>query len=61
VAIADDNQQEDGLHLFKVFEEEERTPEGRQLDELKANAFGEWYAEKKDALESSIDRGTGGL
>jgi parvulin-like peptidyl-prolyl isomerase len=61
VAIADGNQQEDGLHLFKVFEEEERTPEGRQLEDLKANAFGDWYAEKKDALESSIDRGTGGL
>ena len=60
VAIADGNQQEDGLHLFKVFEEEERTPEGRQLEDLKANAFGDWYSEKKDALESSIDRGQGG-
>jgi len=60
VLIADGNQEEDGLHLFKVSEEEERTPEGRQLDDLKANAFGDWYAEKKDALESSIDRGEGG-
>ena len=60
VFIADGNQQEDGLHLFKVFEEEERTPDGRQLEDLKANAFGDWYAEKKDALASSIDRGQGG-
>ena len=60
VLIADGNQEEDGLHLFKVFEEQERTPEGRQLDDLKLNAFGDWYGEKKDALESSIDRGEGG-
>ena len=60
VLIADGNQEEDGLHLFKVFDEQERTPEGRQLDDLKANAFGDWYSEKKDALESSIDRGEGG-
>jgi parvulin-like peptidyl-prolyl isomerase len=59
VSIADGGES-DGLHLFKVFEEEERTPEGRQLDDLKANAFGDWYAEKKDALASSIDRGEGG-
>ena len=50
---------DDGLHLYKVFDEEDRTPEGRQLEDLRANAFGDWYAEKKDALESSIDRGVG--
>ena len=59
VAIADGGD-DDGLHLFKVFEEEERTPDGRQLEDLRANAFGDWYAEKKDALASSIDRGQGG-
>jgi parvulin-like peptidyl-prolyl isomerase len=59
VSIADGGE-DDGLHLFKVFDEEERTPEGRQLDDLKANAFGDWYAEKKNALASSIDRGEGG-
>ncbi|HEU5205214.1 MAG TPA: peptidylprolyl isomerase [Candidatus Limnocylindrales bacterium] len=60
VVFIADGGEADGLHLFKVFEEEERTPEGRQLDDLKANAFGDWYAEKKDALASSIDRGEGG-
>jgi hypothetical protein len=59
VAIADGGD-DDGLYLFKVFEEEERTPDGRQLEDLRANAFGDWYAEKKDALASSIDRGQGG-
>jgi parvulin-like peptidyl-prolyl isomerase len=60
VVFIADGGEADGLHLFKVFEEEERTPEGRQLDDLKANAFGDWYAEKKNALASSIDRGEGG-
>ena len=60
VVLIADGGNEDGLHLFKVFEEEERTPDGRQLEDLKVNAFGDWYAEKKDALASSIDRGEGG-
>jgi parvulin-like peptidyl-prolyl isomerase len=60
VVLIADGGDEDGLHLFKVFAEEERTPEGRQLEDLSANAFGDWYAEKKDALASSIDRGQGG-
>jgi parvulin-like peptidyl-prolyl isomerase len=49
----------DGFYLFKVFEEEERTPEGRQLEDLKASAFGDWYAEKKAAYE--VDRGEIGV
>ncbi len=40
---------EDGAYLFKVFEEEVRTPEGRQLETLKAKAFDEWYTVKKAA------------
>jgi parvulin-like peptidyl-prolyl isomerase len=58
VTVADGGR-EDGLHLFKVFKEEERTPEGRQLDDLRANAFGDWYTEKKDTY--TIDRGQGSL
>jgi parvulin-like peptidyl-prolyl isomerase len=60
IVLIADGGDEDGLRLFKVFEEEERTPEGRQLEDLKVNAFGDWYTEKKNALESSIDRGEGG-
>jgi parvulin-like peptidyl-prolyl isomerase len=47
------------LALFMVFEEEERTPEGRQLDQLQANAFGEWYQEKKGALTIQRSLGEG--
>jgi parvulin-like peptidyl-prolyl isomerase len=49
----------DGFYLFKVSDEAERTPEGRQLEDLKANAFGDWYTEKKAAYE--IDRGDLGV
>lgn len=42
---------EDGsLYLYKVFEEETRPVEGRQLEELRANVFGDWYQQKKDAV-----------
>jgi parvulin-like peptidyl-prolyl isomerase len=44
VTIADD-----GSYVFKVFAEEVRTPEGRQLEELKSTAFSKWYDEKKSA------------
>jgi hypothetical protein len=47
----------DGLYLFKVLAEEVRTPEGRQLEELRSTAFSDWYTAKKDAVE--IDRGDG--
>ncbi|MEX1168653.1 MAG: peptidylprolyl isomerase [Chloroflexota bacterium] len=45
----------DGLYLFKVLAEEVRTPEGRQLEQLRSTAFSDWYSAKKDAVE--IDRG----
>lgn len=41
----------DGLYLYKVLGEEVRTPEGRQLEELRATAFSDWYNEKKGAVE----------
>ena len=43
--------EDDGLYLFKVLEEEVRTPEGRQLEELRSTAFSDWYGAKKDAVE----------
>ena len=47
--------EEDGQYLFKVEGEEERTPVGRQLEEIRATAFSDWYALKKAAV--LIDRG----
>jgi len=41
----------DGLYLYKVLAEEVRTPEGRQLEELRSTAFSDWYNEKKGAAE----------
>lgn len=52
VTVADD-----GLYLFKVLAEEVRTPEGQQLEELRASAFSTWYEAKKSA--AVIDRGDG--
>ncbi len=46
---------DDGSYLFKVFEEETRTPEGRQLDSIKAKAFSDWYTAKKDAATITRD------
>ena len=45
VTIADD-----GQYLFHVAGEEERTPEGRQLDEIRSRAFSAWYEPKKAAV-----------
>ena len=45
VTVADD-----GSYLFKVAKEEERTPEGRQLEEIRVRAFADWYQPKKDAV-----------
>lgn len=45
----------DGIYLYKVLEEEVRTPEGQQLEELRSTAFSDWYNAKKDAVV--IDRG----
>jgi parvulin-like peptidyl-prolyl isomerase len=50
VTVADE-----GLYLFNVVAEEVRTPEGRQLEELRATAFSDWYEAKKAAVV--IDRG----
>ena len=44
----------DGSYLFKVVAEEQRTPAGRQLEQIKASAFSDWYTPKKDAAK--IDR-----
>jgi hypothetical protein len=44
----------DGTYLFKVLAEEQRTPAGRQLEQIKASAFSDWYTPKKDAAK--IDR-----
>ncbi|HUP54400.1 MAG TPA: peptidylprolyl isomerase, partial [Methylomirabilota bacterium] len=45
VTIADD-----GQYLFHVVKEETRTPEGRQLEEIRSKAFSDWYKPKKDAV-----------
>lgn len=47
ITIADDDATKDGVYLFKVAAEETRTPEGRQLEELKSSAFSSWYTLKK--------------
>ena len=45
----------DGIYLFKVLAEETRTPEGRQLAELKKSAFSNWYDLKKAAAAITRD------
>jgi parvulin-like peptidyl-prolyl isomerase len=42
--------EEEGSYLFHIAAEEERTPEGRQLEEIRARAFADWYEGKKDAV-----------
>lgn len=42
--------EEDGQYLYKVVAEEVRTPEGRQLEEIRSRVFGDWYQPKKDAV-----------
>ena len=39
---------EDGQYLFRVAKEEERTPAGRQLEEIRSRAFSDWYDPKKE-------------
>lgn len=46
ITIADD-----GQYLYDVRAEEERTPEGRQLEEITARAFSDWYALEKASVE----------
>jgi hypothetical protein len=45
----------DGTYLYHVLAEETRTPEGRQLDEIRSSAFGDWYELKKDAVVITRD------
>jgi parvulin-like peptidyl-prolyl isomerase len=45
----------DGSYLFKVFAEETRTPEGRQLQDLTSTAFTKWYDAKKSAAVITRD------
>ncbi|MEA2653511.1 MAG: peptidyl-prolyl cis-trans isomerase SurA [Chloroflexota bacterium] len=45
----------DGSYLLKVFEEQTRTPEGRQLTELTSTAFSKWYGAKKTAAVITRD------
>ncbi len=46
---------EDGQYLFKVTSEAERTPEGRQLEEIRSRVFADWYQPKKDAITITRD------
>jgi parvulin-like peptidyl-prolyl isomerase len=50
-----------GGYLYKVFEEETRTPEGRQADEIRATAFRDWYELKKLDYEIKRDPGLSGV
>jgi parvulin-like peptidyl-prolyl isomerase len=45
----------DGYYLFKVNEERTAAPDADQLTAIKANAFKNWYAQKKDAVTISRD------
>jgi parvulin-like peptidyl-prolyl isomerase len=45
----------DGAYLFKVSAEEQRTPEGRQLDEIRTRVFSDWYDPKKAAVKVERD------
>lgn len=47
--------EDDGQYLFRVNAEEERTAEGRQLDEIRIRLFGDWYQPKKDAVTITRD------
>ncbi len=55
---------DDGQYLFLVKDEQERTPEGRQLDAIRTRLFSDWYQPKKDAAavvrDESIVAGTAG-
>ena len=45
----------DGTYLFKVFAEENKTPEGRQLEAIKTNAFSNWYTAQKAVVKIERD------
>lgn len=46
---------DDGQYLFFVSREEERAPEGRQLDDIRSRLFADWYQPKKDAVTVERD------
>lgn len=54
--------EDDGQYLYLVSAEEERTPEGRQLEEIRSRVFADWYQPKKDAVtivrDEAISTGT---
>ena len=45
----------DGLYLFKVNQEKTAEPDKDQLAAIKANAFNNWYAQKKDGVQITRD------
>lgn len=47
--------EEEGIYLFKVFEEEERELSPEQRETISRQAFGLWYQEKKAAYEITRD------
>ena len=53
--------EEQGAYLYKVFEEETRTPEGRQADEIRSTAFSDWYEGKKATFEVKRDEALSGI
>ncbi|MEO5885825.1 MAG: peptidylprolyl isomerase [Candidatus Limnocylindrales bacterium] len=46
---------DDGSYLFKVMAEEVRTPEGRQLEQIRSTAFSDWYGLKKASVTITRD------
>ena len=47
---------DDGQYLFLVKDEQERTPEGRQLDAIRTRLFSDWYQPKKNAAAIERDQ-----
>ena len=50
--------EDDGEYLYRVVAEEVRTPEGRQLAQIRATAFGDWYQEKKATFDIQRESAT---
>ena len=48
-----------GYYLFLVRSEQTRTPDGSQLDTLKASAFQNWYAAQKAKATITPDLSAG--
>ena len=45
----------DGIHIYKILEQAQRTPEGDQKDSLEQQAFANWYEAKKAAFNVRRD------